>query len=212
MSNRRPTTIAIISSSDLIPTADVQSKVVAALTFIPDGSEVRVRKRTTSQLEGWIFRVREQMDIRDTSWLCSEWVTRKGGSNYKRDREMMEGVEHVIAFFTRDKFMDGGTGHAVQCAIEADIPVETWVLEDDGLKLVAEYDGDGGLQASPSWTSSRNVAEMVLKFNDLAKTSLVSWRRSPKRSSRPTSTGSGSMRSTGRGRSHTGSIFQARSD
>ena len=211
MSENQSTTIAIISSSDLELSDDLKSKVIAALTFLPEASEVRIRQRTTSPMEEWIWTVREAMDIHDRSWVCTEWVTRDGGSNYKRDRQMVEGVELVISFFTKARFMDGGTGHVVTSAIEAEVPVEAWVSDDNGtMSLVAEHD-NGSLKPSQQWLSGRNVAEMVLRFQAgaLSQTSLP---RSRKRSGKSTRTGSPSTKRTGRARYPHGSIFQVVSD
>jgi hypothetical protein len=212
MNENQSTTIVIISSSDLRVTGDLQSQVISALTFIPEGSEIRIRKRDTSHVEHWIWTMREAMDIHDRSWVCTEWVTREGGSNYKRDRQMVDGADLVLAFFTEARFMDGGTGHAVTSAIEAEVPVEAWVSHDDGtLSLVAEYDS-GSLKPSQQWLSSRNVADMVLEFQAKAMGSLVSSPQFRKRNGKSTPTGSPSTKRTGKAKSHSGSIFRVASD
>lgn len=211
MSENLSTTIVIISSSDLVPSDELKGKVIAALTFIPEGSEIRIRKRSTSQIEAWIWDLREAMDIHDRSWVCTEWVTREGGSNYKRDRQMVEGAELVIAFFTEARFMDGGTGHVVTSAIEAEVPVEAWAAQEDGaLSLIAEHD-NGSLKPSQQWLSGRNVAEMVLKFQETALLQ-GSFPRSPKKRGRSTPTGLPSTKQTGRVKYQPGSIFQVVSD
>ena len=199
MSSSQSTTIVIISSGALKPSDDIYQKVVAALAF-HDG-EVRVRRPSTSLLEGWLI------DEVGKFRTVVSFLPSNQHNNYDRDRSMVRDADLVMAFFPDEAFMEGGTGHVVQCALEEDIPVEAWAMKYDGsLTLVAEHDGRW-TQAGVAWKSGRMVANTALNFKSLVAPS----KRSPKRSAKPTSTGSGNTPSTGRGKSRTGSIFQVRS-
>lgn len=69
-------------------------------------------------------------------------VTKTGrGATFRRDIELVDSADQIIAFFAPDRIMDGGTGHIVEKAQDARKPVEAWSInEDDMLFLV----GSGG--------------------------------------------------------------------
>ena len=111
---------------------------------------------------------------------------------------MMEGCSRVIAFFEDDNFMEGGTGHVVQCALEADVPVEAWAQTFHGLELVAE--DDKGIDHTETWLKSRTAVDLILKFKDLAMSVKPSEPSSPpshRRNSSSIATGSMSTALTG---------------
>lgn len=200
MKHSKNTTIVITAPTKMVVTDEVRQQVIAALAFIPESSEVRIRANTkgkiTSYLEEWVY---DLCALTGTAWYVRIVnSTGAGGASYKRDRELVRGADRVIAFFDEEHFMEGGTGHVVQCALEADVPVETWAQTDDGLELVAE--DDHGVDHTATWMKSRMVVAMVLKFKKDAESvkrfgpSSLPYRQ-PKSSS--TSTGSTSTVLTG---------------
>jgi hypothetical protein len=62
----------------------------------------------------------------------------RGGreGTYVRDAHMASMADHVIAFFTPNTLMAGGTGHVVNKAIDKDIPVSAYEIDEDGLRWV----------------------------------------------------------------------------
>ena len=61
------------------------------------------------------------------------------GNTYIRDVEMVRKADFVICYFTTDQ-MDGGTGHVVEAAMAANVPVEGWWIESDGsAQRIGEY-------------------------------------------------------------------------
>ena len=200
MRHSQNTTIVITAPTKMAVTDEVRQHVIAALAFIPEGSEVRIRANTkgkiTSYLERWIL---DLCSLTGTAWyvkICHS--AGAGGAAYKRDREMVAGADRVISFFDEENFMEGGTGHVVQCAMEANVSVEAWAQTADGLELVAE-DDDGNLNTA-AWLKTRMAADMVLKYRAMAesvKRSGPSWRASPLARSSSTTTGSTSTELTG---------------
>jgi hypothetical protein len=172
-------------------TDEVRTQIIAALTFLPENSEIRVRAnqrgRFASPTEEWVAEI-----CRVSGTDLHSFHTDEGCKAFERDRQMVEGTHRVIAFFPEERFMEGGTGHVVQCALEAEVPTEAWAQTDDGLELIAENDERLGWHTS-EWLKTRKVAEMVLKF----RSSAPSWPVSPKRSSSSTSTGFTSTALTG---------------
>ena len=74
------------------------------------------------------------------SGLEVQWCypDRRGGreGTYVRDAHMVQMADHVIAFFTPETLMAGGTGHVVQKALDKEIPVSAYEVDEDGLRWV----------------------------------------------------------------------------
>jgi hypothetical protein len=125
--------IAIVGSRDLPPTVNVVTAIASIMLAAPELEPYGVR---SSQLAGVSSGV-EQAVVR----LClklprtilafpSNGFGREGV--YHRDYALVEAATRVIAFFTLDGFMTGGTGHVVKAAMDRGIPVEAYALTDDG--------------------------------------------------------------------------------
>ena len=186
------TTIVITAPRRMPVTKEVQSQIIGALAFLDKAnSEIRVRCNQkwefASPVEEWINDL-----CRESGVDLHTFHTSGECGAFDRDRQMVKGADRVIAFFPEEKFMEGGTGHVVQCALEAEVPTEAWAQTADGLELVAENDEDHGWHIS-EWLKTRKVAETVLKL----QSSAPSWPASPKRSSSSTSTGFTSTALTG---------------
>lgn len=210
-------TICIIASSDMVPSDEVLSKVIAAFAFLPERSVVRIRSTMTSRLEYWVSHIVEK---KTQLWELEQFPYIKGSysgaypSVLARDMAMVRGCDLVIAFFSEDRFMEGGTGNVVNLALSDKIPVEAWVLrKDKNASLVASFDtdddGEVRFRKGETWEYGRKIAEMVLSF---AWHTLPYSMASPRRQKRSTNTGSRSTGRTGVAKSPSGSIFQVRSD
>lgn len=54
-------------------------------------------------------------------------------SGFIRDRNFVRSAKDgVLAFFSEDRVMDGGTGHIVDVCIEESVPIEAYVVHNDG--------------------------------------------------------------------------------
>jgi hypothetical protein len=63
---------------------------------------------------------------------------RRGGreGTYVRDAHMAGMADLVLAFFLPGKVMTGGTGHVVEKALDKDIPIQAYELDESGLTWV----------------------------------------------------------------------------
>jgi len=73
-----------------------------------------------------------------------EWFEPEPGGRdqtYRRDFELVEAADQVIAFFDAEHIMEGGTAHVVEAAMMRNIPVSAWSIDDRGLiERVGELD------------------------------------------------------------------------
>ena len=189
MRSNQTTTIVITAPQKMAVTDEIRTQIIAAMAFLPENSELRVRAnragRFASPTEEWVAEI-----CRVSGTDLHSFHTDVNCSSFPRDRQMVKGADRVIAFFPEDKFMEGGTAHVVQCALEAEVPVEAWAQTASGLELVAENDDGSRVK---EWLKTRKVAEVVLKLSSSAP----SWRASPPTRSSSTSTGSTSTELTG---------------
>lgn len=65
---------------------------------------------------------------------------RRGGreGTYVRDAHMVQMADRVLAFFTPETLMSGGTGHVVEKAIDKAIPVHAFEIDENGLRWVGD--------------------------------------------------------------------------
>ena len=75
----------------------------------------------------------------DVRWCYPD---RRGGraGTYVRDVHMVGMADLVLAFFTPGSLMNGGTGHVVQKAIDKDIPVQAYEIDEKGLRWVGSVE------------------------------------------------------------------------
>lgn len=63
------------------------------------------------------------------------------GQTYNRDFELVGAADRVWAYFSPEAIMEGGTGHVVEAALAREIPVEGWVVDEQGkIERVGEVD------------------------------------------------------------------------
>jgi len=75
----------------------------------------------------------------DVRWCYPD---RRGGreGTYVRDVHMVGMADLVLAFFTPGSLMNGGTGHVVEKAIDKDIPVQAYEIDEKGLRWVGSVE------------------------------------------------------------------------
>lgn len=105
------------------------------LRELPPGSTVLLRApRNPEEPVGKVEAVAAQMatDLKLDVELCFPPVDGGREGVFKRDYTMVERADKVVAYFTPEKVMDGGTGHLIEAAMNRDIPSEAWRLDIDG--------------------------------------------------------------------------------
>lgn len=62
---------------------------------------------------------------------------------YLRDYALVRSSSAVFAVFAPDRVMDGGTGHVIKAALDSEVPVEAYTVDDDGsLMMIGSDDGN----------------------------------------------------------------------
>jgi hypothetical protein len=64
------------------------------------------------------------------------------GAAFLRDNEMVSSVDLVLAFFEPHHVMEGGTGHVVETAIDRNVPVYSFTIDEEALIRVGDHDPD----------------------------------------------------------------------
>lgn len=76
--------------------------------------------------------------------ILVEWYSPDPGGRdqtYRRDYELVETADEVLALFDPARVMEGGTGHVVESALLRRIPVRAYVVHEDGqIERVGEAD------------------------------------------------------------------------
>jgi nucleoside 2-deoxyribosyltransferase len=68
------------------------------------------------------------------------------GVVFERDIEMVGLSDLVLAFFAPYHAMEGGTGHVVEVAIDRNVPVYSYTLDDETLTRVGDHDPEATWQ------------------------------------------------------------------
>jgi hypothetical protein len=74
----------------------------------------------------------------DTIWFTPEGTGRE--ATFHRDYRMVEAADVVIAYFTPERVMEGGTAHVVEAALNREVPVYAWVVDDTGVTRLGELE------------------------------------------------------------------------
>lgn len=143
--------LVIVGSSDLWVTPEIISIVLGKIMTTTPGTVLAVRaprsaQTPTTQLEKFIWDMAAQFDRVAHMQIPT---SNQKGDVYKRDYELVEGADGVLAFFAPDQEMEGGTGHVVQAALARSIPVEAYRMADNGRPELLGSD-DGLINGGPS--------------------------------------------------------------
>ena len=125
----------IAASRDLWPTPNVASAVLAIMVSTDDAFGVRVDKQDqpASAVEELVMKISGRINR-----PIIKYHSRQG--NWARDVEMMKHAQRLYAFFGPGRFMLGGTGHLVACALREEVPVEAYELDEHGMVVDAASD------------------------------------------------------------------------
>lgn len=133
----------VIAGSYQAMSIHLASNLFQVLRDLPPGSKVLLRApRSPDEPVGKVEAVAAQMatDLQLDVELCFPPVGGGREGVLTRDYDMVERADRVIAYFSPEKVMDGGTGHVVEAAMNRDIPTEAWRLDQDGrLERVGDW-------------------------------------------------------------------------
>lgn len=123
--------VAIVGSR-IFPMAEGAGYILGAVTRLKTGDTVLTRPSEGVDYMAQIFAHVRGLDVE---------VYRADGARgdvYRRDMQLVDDADKVIAFFDPDHVMDGGTGHIVETAMRKEKPVEAWTVVDGELIRVGE--------------------------------------------------------------------------
>lgn len=138
--------ITIVGSSALWPIPSVASAILAIMMDHP-GNVFCVRANRNGELASGTEDLVSKIGARIGCTVLPWQSTPGGGSSFSRDNQMVARCSHVYAFFAPGQLMEGGTGHVAAVAIQADIPLIAYSIDNDAnVYVVAEYDKEDLLQ------------------------------------------------------------------
>ena len=135
----------IVGSSDLPLSLDVVALVAAAFAAASPDEAFGIRVpydegEPASPVERLVESIATRMDRQ-----VIKFSPTKGGraAVFFRDYELVERASEVVAFFSPDRGMEGGTGHVVKAALDREVRVEAYSCQPDGrLEYLGADDGD----------------------------------------------------------------------
>lgn len=144
-------TFVIVGDRHAEPTPDALTEIGLLLA---EQQPVRVRVRSstklviTSEFEKAVTDLIHRMLNSGFSVSFDCVVPQASGRRYNwlRDYALVDGADKVIAYFSRRGFMQGGTGHVVQAALNCNVPVEAWMHDEGGNMIALQDDGQDAWQ------------------------------------------------------------------
>jgi len=138
-----------IAGSRRLPAGQAPRLLVRFLAALPHDACILLRKGAYTEPGRFERDVESLCSILRLDW---EWVVPRPtdttvgrASVYFRDIEMVERSDLVLLFFVPEEATDGysGTAHLMEKALDADRPVYSYSVADDGkVERVGEYDPD----------------------------------------------------------------------
>ena len=132
----------VLAASTTIPLKDVLPHIWGAVSPLPEGSWVHLRKPTkkpASPFELAVAGIAAQCDV-NVRW----WMPGPGGrqATFARDVQMVEAADEVLVFFTEGEEMhpQRGTGHVVEKALDQGKRCRAYSVVDGELKWVGGHD------------------------------------------------------------------------
>jgi hypothetical protein len=74
----------------------------------------------------------------DELGLEVDWFSPEPGGRdqtFRRDFEMVEAADEVVAYFDAETPMEGGTAHLVEAALVRNVQVHAWTIGLDGFRV-----------------------------------------------------------------------------
>ena len=135
----------IVGSSDLPLSLDIVGLVASAFASASPEEAFGIRVPydeggPASPIERLVESIASRLDRQ-----VIKFSPTKGGRSavFFRDYDLVEGASEVVAFFSPDRGMEGGTGHVVKAALDRGVRVEAYSCQPDGtLEYLGSDDGD----------------------------------------------------------------------
>ena len=111
---------------------------------VPRGATILLRRGVKADPGVFELLVREV--VQQSGHLSYRWMMPEpdsgAGAAFNRDNEMVSAADLVLAFFAPNHTMEGGTGHVVETAIDRNVPVYSFTIDDTSLTRVGDHDPD----------------------------------------------------------------------
>lgn len=122
----------VVGSSDLGLSVDIINEVVSAFVTSDEPFGIRApydKPDPASPVECLVDGIGSRLN-RAVEWFSPA----RGGRSavFHRDYAMMARATEVLAFFSPDRELEGGTGHVVKAALDRGIKVEAYAVRPDG--------------------------------------------------------------------------------
>jgi len=135
----------IVGSSDLPLSLDIVGMVAAAFAASDplDAFGIRIPHGSSdpaSPVERLVEAVASRLDRQ-----IIRFSPTKGGRSavFFRDYDLVTGADEVLAFFSTEREMEGGTGHVVKAALDRGVKVNAYACRPDGtLVFLGSDDGE----------------------------------------------------------------------
>lgn len=132
--------ITVVGSRDLLLTEEMAVKLTS---IISTTDRVGVRATQEDELASPIERLAslicESLGVPVVRYSA---VSSRSGV-FHRDYALVRSSSAVFAVFAPNRVMDGGTGHVIKAALDEEIPVEAYTVDDDGsLLMIGSDDGN----------------------------------------------------------------------
>lgn len=133
--------VAVVGSRS-VPTGVARKVIETLLGTLQGHTEEELRillrhplKRSPGPVEVIASDVANKLGI-TTQWCYPDERKKGRAGAYVRDAHMVQISDMVLALFTPTTLMSGGTGHVVEKAIDKEIPVHAYEVDEDGLRWV----------------------------------------------------------------------------
>lgn len=152
--------IAMVGSRDLNLRVYAGAILLEVANLEP-GTSVLLRKGNTTPInpfEQFVAELASRLG-HPVVW-CTPEVGKGREATYERDIAMADKCDAMIAFFPPDKVMDGGTGHVVEKAIDANRRVDCYIVEKGAKTWVAGHEPDDrDMTMSEEWARSEATSD-----------------------------------------------------
>jgi hypothetical protein len=108
----------------------------------PDKTKILLRrgnKAAPGQFEQLIREIVRQSSHLEALWMMPE-PNGGPGAAFNRDNLLVASSDLVLAFFAPYHEMEGGTGHVVEAAVDRNVPVYSFTVDDKALTRVGDHD------------------------------------------------------------------------
>jgi len=136
----------IVGSHDLpVFSRDILSTIIGFISTADTWEPIAIRSPLNSDEPASVVERIAAIQAEALGHPVIKFKPTKGGREavFRRDYEMMTDATAVLAFFSPEREMEGGTSHVVKAALDQGIPVEAYSVRPDGtLVYLGSDDGD----------------------------------------------------------------------